>query len=75
MKNLKKKFNLFLLVFGSYTKKIMSLRWFGAEKRFFKLEQVLGRVQPKCLGALMLEATMDSKRANFMDLNMYGMYM
>ena len=31
----------FLLVFRWYTKSFLSVRWFGAEKLFFKLEQVL----------------------------------
>ena len=48
MKKTWKNFHLFLLVFGSYTKNFMSVRWFGAEKWFFKLEQVLGGVPPEC---------------------------
>ena len=46
------KFHSFLLLLGSYTKSFMSVRWFGAEKWFVKLEQVLEGVHPKCLSAL-----------------------
>ena len=48
MKKLSKNSQLFLLVFRSYTKNFMSVQWFGAEKLFFELEQVLGGVHPEC---------------------------